>query len=188
MRLCFSVPYSGKASPRCWARDPAPWRSCDLFGFTSGDRSPVSLHGSLKGTKPRRPRSRPGRTRAPRRPRRHGGSRRGSSACHSSAGSHRSARPETNGGASGEAGDHGPRWPSAPGSDRVRARRRHALLRGRPQAEALVKLRRIENARARPDVTVLIDHYEENWGCLWWIRLRGRARVRTRLRMTAAAS
>jgi PPOX class probable F420-dependent enzyme len=39
------------------------------------------------------------------------------------------------------------------------------------------KLRRIENARARPDVTVLVDHYEENWSDLWWIRLRGRARV-----------
>jgi PPOX class probable F420-dependent enzyme len=38
-------------------------------------------------------------------------------------------------------------------------------------------LRRIENARARPDVTILIDHYEEDWGRLWWIRLRGRARV-----------
>jgi PPOX class probable F420-dependent enzyme len=39
------------------------------------------------------------------------------------------------------------------------------------------KLRRIENARARPDVTILVDHYEENWDRLWWIRLRGRARV-----------
>jgi PPOX class probable F420-dependent enzyme len=39
------------------------------------------------------------------------------------------------------------------------------------------RLRRIENARARPDVTVLVDHYEENWGRLWWIRLRGRGRV-----------
>ena len=38
-------------------------------------------------------------------------------------------------------------------------------------------LRRIENARARPDVTVLVDHYEEDWQRLWWIRLRGRARV-----------
>jgi PPOX class probable F420-dependent enzyme len=38
-------------------------------------------------------------------------------------------------------------------------------------------LRRIENARARPDVTVLVDHYEEDWRRLWWIRLRGRARV-----------
>ncbi len=39
------------------------------------------------------------------------------------------------------------------------------------------KLRRIENARARPDVTILVDHYEEDWHRLWWIRLRGRARV-----------
>ena len=38
-------------------------------------------------------------------------------------------------------------------------------------------LRRIENARARPDVTVLVDHYDEDWDRLWWIRLRGRARV-----------
>jgi PPOX class probable F420-dependent enzyme len=38
-------------------------------------------------------------------------------------------------------------------------------------------LRRIENARKRPDVTVLVDHYEEQWSRLWWIRLRGRARV-----------
>ena len=38
-------------------------------------------------------------------------------------------------------------------------------------------LRRIENARARPDVTVLVDHYDEDWERLWWIRLRGRARV-----------
>jgi PPOX class probable F420-dependent enzyme len=39
------------------------------------------------------------------------------------------------------------------------------------------KLRRIENARARPDVTILVDHYEEDWDRLWWIRLRGSARV-----------
>jgi PPOX class probable F420-dependent enzyme len=38
-------------------------------------------------------------------------------------------------------------------------------------------LQRIENARARPDVTVLVDHYDEDWTQLWWIRLRGRARV-----------
>jgi PPOX class probable F420-dependent enzyme len=39
------------------------------------------------------------------------------------------------------------------------------------------KLRRIENSRARPDVTILVDHYDEDWSGLWWIRLRGRARV-----------
>ena len=39
------------------------------------------------------------------------------------------------------------------------------------------RLRRIENARLRPDVTILVDHYEDDWSRLWWIRLRGRARV-----------
>ena len=39
------------------------------------------------------------------------------------------------------------------------------------------RLRRIENARERPDVTVLVDEYDEDWQRLWWVRLRGRARV-----------
>ena len=39
------------------------------------------------------------------------------------------------------------------------------------------RLRRIENARGRPDVTVLADHYEADWSRLWWVRLKGRARV-----------
>ncbi len=38
-------------------------------------------------------------------------------------------------------------------------------------------LRRIENARRTPEVTVLVDHYDEDWSRLWWVRLRGRARV-----------
>ena len=86
-------------------------------------------------------------------------------------------RLETESSASGATGDDGSRRPAAPRPDRVRARRRHALHSGRPQAEASSKLRRIENARARPDVTILVDHYEEDWDGLWWIRLRGRARV-----------
>ena len=39
------------------------------------------------------------------------------------------------------------------------------------------RLQRIENARTRPDVTVLVDEYQDDWSRLWWIRLRGRARV-----------
>jgi len=38
-------------------------------------------------------------------------------------------------------------------------------------------LRRIENARERPEVTVLVDRYDEEWSRLWWVRLRGRSRV-----------
>ena len=39
------------------------------------------------------------------------------------------------------------------------------------------RLRRIENARDRPDVVVIVDHYEDDWAGLWWVRLRGQARV-----------
>jgi PPOX class probable F420-dependent enzyme len=39
------------------------------------------------------------------------------------------------------------------------------------------QLKRLENIRAHPEVTLLIDHYEEDWSRLWWVRLRGRGRV-----------
>ena len=39
------------------------------------------------------------------------------------------------------------------------------------------RLKRLENVRANPCVEVLVDHYEEDWSSLWWVRLRGRARV-----------
>ncbi|HEV3473767.1 MAG TPA: TIGR03668 family PPOX class F420-dependent oxidoreductase [Actinomycetota bacterium] len=44
--------------------------------------------------------------------------------------------------------------------------------------KSTTQLRRVENIRARPDqVTVLVDHYEEVWNRVWWVRLRGRGRV-----------
>jgi PPOX class probable F420-dependent enzyme len=38
-------------------------------------------------------------------------------------------------------------------------------------------LRRLRNIEENPWVEVVIDHYEEDWTQLWWVRLRGRARV-----------
>jgi PPOX class probable F420-dependent enzyme len=40
-------------------------------------------------------------------------------------------------------------------------------------------LKRIENVRANPQVTVLVDHYDDDWTQLWWVRIDGRARVLT---------
>lgn len=40
-----------------------------------------------------------------------------------------------------------------------------------------LRLKRLENIRANPGVTVLVDHYEDDWSRLWWVRLRGRGRV-----------
>jgi PPOX class probable F420-dependent enzyme len=38
-------------------------------------------------------------------------------------------------------------------------------------------LRRLANVAANPDVCLLVDEYAEEWSALWWVRLRGRARV-----------
>jgi PPOX class probable F420-dependent enzyme len=38
-------------------------------------------------------------------------------------------------------------------------------------------LRRLQNVAANPDVSVLVDHYDEDWSELWWVRADGRARV-----------
>jgi PPOX class probable F420-dependent enzyme len=39
------------------------------------------------------------------------------------------------------------------------------------------RLQRLENIRRRPDVAIIVDHYEEDWTRLWWVRLDGMARV-----------
>ncbi len=38
-------------------------------------------------------------------------------------------------------------------------------------------LKRLRNIAANPTVSVLFDHYEEDWGRLWWVRLDGAARI-----------
>ncbi|MDQ1517770.1 MAG: hypothetical protein QOE80_3600 [Actinomycetota bacterium] len=40
-------------------------------------------------------------------------------------------------------------------------------------------LRRLDNIRANPTVCLLVDHYEEDWSALWWVRLDGTARLLT---------
>jgi len=38
-------------------------------------------------------------------------------------------------------------------------------------------LARLEQIAADARVSVLTDHYEDDWGALWWVRADGRARV-----------
>jgi PPOX class probable F420-dependent enzyme len=38
-------------------------------------------------------------------------------------------------------------------------------------------LKRLRNIAANPRVTMLVDHYEEDWRLLWWVRVDGLARV-----------
>lgn len=36
-------------------------------------------------------------------------------------------------------------------------------------------LQRLDNVRANPAATVLVDHYESDWSALWWVRADGEA-------------
>ncbi len=38
-------------------------------------------------------------------------------------------------------------------------------------------LRRLANVVENPSVSLLVDHYEEDWEALWWVRAQGRGRV-----------
>jgi PPOX class probable F420-dependent enzyme len=38
-------------------------------------------------------------------------------------------------------------------------------------------LQRLANIEAQPRVTALVDHYEESWDLLWWVRVDGLARI-----------
>ena len=39
------------------------------------------------------------------------------------------------------------------------------------------RLQRIENVRADPRCSLLVDHYEDDWSRLWWVRADGTAAV-----------
>jgi PPOX class probable F420-dependent enzyme len=38
-------------------------------------------------------------------------------------------------------------------------------------------LKRLRNIEENPAVTLLVDHFEEDWDRLWWVRADGEARV-----------
>jgi PPOX class probable F420-dependent enzyme len=46
---------------------------------------------------------------------------------------------------------------------------------GKPKRN--VRLRRLENIAANPRVSLLVDHYHEDWRRLWWVRADGNARI-----------
>ena len=45
----------------------------------------------------------------------------------------------------------------------------------KPKASA--RLQRLANVRAHPWASLLVDHYEEDWDALWWVRVDGPATV-----------
>ena len=38
-------------------------------------------------------------------------------------------------------------------------------------------LRRLRNIETNPRVSVLVDHYDDDWSLLWWVRADGVARI-----------
>jgi PPOX class probable F420-dependent enzyme len=43
--------------------------------------------------------------------------------------------------------------------------------------KATQRLRRLRNIAANPAVALLADHYDDDWGALWWVRADGTARL-----------
>ena len=43
--------------------------------------------------------------------------------------------------------------------------------------KSTLALQRLRNIAARPAGSLAVDHYDEDWSQLWWIRLDGPARV-----------
>ncbi len=53
----------------------------------------------------------------------------------------------------------------------------YSAVDGKPKRSP--NLQRLANVRAHPDTTLLVDHYEDDWNELWWVRVRGFGRVVT---------
>ena len=47
----------------------------------------------------------------------------------------------------------------------------------KPKRVAPERLTRLQNIRKSPRVAILIDHYDENWARLWYILIRGTAKL-----------
>lgn len=45
------------------------------------------------------------------------------------------------------------------------------------KAKSTTALRRLDNIARNRSVTVLVDHYDDDWSTLWWIRIDGDARL-----------
>jgi PPOX class probable F420-dependent enzyme len=51
----------------------------------------------------------------------------------------------------------------------------HSAVDAKPKSSTA--LRRLANIAANPQVSLLVDYYDDDWTHLWWARADGRARV-----------
>ena len=53
----------------------------------------------------------------------------------------------------------------------------YSVLDQKPKRSSLTRLRRVRNIKANPQVSLVVDHYEENWEGLWYILVSGIAEL-----------
>lgn len=51
----------------------------------------------------------------------------------------------------------------------------HSMVDQKPKSTTA--LQRLANIAAHPEVSLLVDHYEDDWTRLWWVRVDGTATV-----------
>lgn len=51
----------------------------------------------------------------------------------------------------------------------------YSIVDGKPKSTTA--LRRLDNVRANPAASLVVDHYAEDWSQLWWVRVDGSASV-----------
>ena len=51
----------------------------------------------------------------------------------------------------------------------------YSVLDQKPKRTSLTRLRRVRNIQANPRVALVVDHYDEDWGRLWYILITGQA-------------
>ena|ERR1700681_2047243 len=55
------------------------------------------------------------------------------------------------------------------------AERIYSAIDAKPKST--LALRRLRNLQANPAASLLVEHYDEDWGSLWWIRVDGSGQV-----------
>ena len=53
----------------------------------------------------------------------------------------------------------------------------YSVLDAKPKRGSLTSLRRVRNILANPQVSLVIDHYDEDWTRLWYLLVQGRAEL-----------
>ena len=53
----------------------------------------------------------------------------------------------------------------------------YSVLDQKPKRTGLTDLKRVRNILSNPGVALVLDHYEEDWARLWYVLVRGTARL-----------